>query len=63
MLENLKKLEAEGKVGASDYFKPQSGNNIIRILTEGIHNVNKFGNGRAGSSKTSTNTRVGAIGP
>jgi len=46
MLENLKKLEAEGKVGGSDYFKPQNGNNIIRVLTEGIHNVNKFGNAR-----------------
>jgi len=46
MLENLKKLESEGKVGGSDYFKPQEGNNIIRVLTEGIYNVNKFGNSR-----------------
>jgi hypothetical protein len=46
MLENLKKLEAEGKVGGSDYFKPANGNNIIRVLTEGVHNVNKFGNPR-----------------
>ena len=46
MLENLKKLETEGKVGGSDYFKPQNGNNIMRVLTEGIYNVNKFGNSR-----------------
>jgi hypothetical protein len=46
MLTNLKKLEAEGKVGGSDYFKPQNGNNIFRVLTEGIHDVNKFGNAR-----------------
>ena len=46
MLENLKKLEAEGKVGGSDYFKPANGNNVIRVLTEGVHNVNKFGNPR-----------------
>jgi hypothetical protein len=26
MLENLKKLESEGKVGGSDYFKVQNGN-------------------------------------
>jgi hypothetical protein len=46
MLENLKKLETEGKVGGSDYFKPANGNNIMRVLTEGVYNVNKFGNSR-----------------
>src|ERR1039457_5238156 len=36
MLENLKKLEESGKVGGSDYLKIQNGNNVVRVLTEGV---------------------------
>lgn len=36
MLENLKKLEAEKGLGGGDYFKVQNGNNVIRVLTEGV---------------------------
>ncbi len=46
MLENLKKLEDSGKVGGSDYLTIKDGNNIMRVMTEGIHNINKFGNSR-----------------
>jgi hypothetical protein len=42
MLENLKKLEESGKVGGSDYFKVQNGNNIIRVLTEGVYKEDNY---------------------
>lgn len=42
MLENLKKLEDSGKVGGSDYYKVQNGNNIVRVLTEGIYKEDNY---------------------
>lgn len=42
MLENLKKLEESGKVGGSDYFKVQNGNNIIRVISEGIYKEDNY---------------------
>lgn len=42
MLENLKKLEDSGKVGGGEYFKVQNGNNIIRVLTEGVYHESEF---------------------
>ena len=42
MLENLKKLEQSGKVGGSDYYKVQNGNNIIRVLTEGVYKEDEY---------------------
>jgi hypothetical protein len=42
MLENLKKLEDSGKVGGGEYFKVQNGNNIIRVLTEGIYHESEY---------------------
>jgi len=42
MLENLKKVEAEHNLGGGDYFKPQNGDNIIRVLTEGIYHESEF---------------------
>jgi hypothetical protein len=42
MLENLKKLESDGVVGGSDYFKVQNGNNIIRVLTEGVYKEDNY---------------------
>jgi hypothetical protein len=42
MLENLKKLEEAGTVGGGDYFKVQNGNNIIRVLTEGVYHESEF---------------------
>ena len=41
MLENLKKLEEAGKFGG-EYFKVQNGNNIIRVLTEGVYHESEF---------------------
>src|ERR1035438_8957132 len=48
MLENLKKLEESGKVGGSDYFKVQNGNNIIRVLTEGIYHESQYNDQKTG---------------
>jgi hypothetical protein len=48
MLENLKKLEDSGKVGGSDYFKVQNGNNIIRVLTEGVYHESEFKDAKNG---------------
>ncbi len=39
MLENLKKTEAEHGLGG-DYFKVQNGNNLVRVLSEGIYREN-----------------------
>jgi hypothetical protein len=36
MLENLKKAEAEHGLGGGEYFKVQNGNNVIRVLCEGV---------------------------
>jgi hypothetical protein len=51
MLENLKKLEESGTVGGGDYFKVQNGNNIIRVLTEGVYHESEFKD-KAGVVKT-----------
>lgn len=51
MLENLKKLEEAGKVGGGEYFKVQNGNNIIRVITEGIYHESEY---KDKSGKTST---------
>ncbi len=48
MLENLKKLEESGKVGGSDYFKVQNGNNIIRVLTEGVYHESQYTDQKTG---------------
>lgn len=42
MLENLKKLEEAGKVGGGEYFKVQNGNNIVRVITEGIYHESEY---------------------
>lgn len=47
MLENLKKLESEGKVGG-DSFKVQNGNNIIRVLTEGVYHESEYKDPKSG---------------
>jgi hypothetical protein len=51
MLENLKKVEAEKNLGGGDYFKPQNGNNIIRVLSEGVYHESTF-KGNDGVIKT-----------
>jgi hypothetical protein len=48
MLENLKKLEAEGTVGGGDYFKVQTGNNIVRVLSEGVYRESEFKDPKSG---------------
>lgn len=48
MLENLKKLEESGKVGGGDYFKVQDGNNIVRVLTEGIYHESEYTDQKTG---------------
>jgi hypothetical protein len=52
MLENLKKLEESGKVGGSDYFKVQNGNNIIRVISEGIYHESEYVDQKTGKSST-----------
>lgn len=42
LLENLKKLETEHNLGGGEYFKVQNGNNIIRVLTEGVYHESEF---------------------
>ena len=51
MLENLKKLEAEGKVGGSDYYKVQEDNNIVRVLSEGVFYESEYKNPKTGEVK------------
>ena len=48
MLENLKKLEESGTVGGSDYFKVANGNNIIRILSEGVYHESTYTDKKTG---------------
>lgn len=42
MLENLKKIESEKNLGGGDYFKPKNGNNVIRVLTEGVFHESEY---------------------
>lgn len=42
MLQNLKKLESEKSLGGGEYFKVANGNNIIRVLTEGIYHESEY---------------------
>jgi hypothetical protein len=48
MLENLKKLEESGKVGGGESFKVQEGNNIIRVLSEGIYHESEYEDAKSG---------------
>src|ERR1035441_6368936 len=48
MLENLKKLEESGTVGGSDYFKVANGNNIIRVLSEGVYHESTYTDKKTG---------------
>jgi hypothetical protein len=48
MLENLKKLEESGKVGGGEYFKVANGNNIIRVLTEGVYHESEYKDQKTG---------------
>jgi hypothetical protein len=41
MLENLKKIEAEQSLGG-DYLKVKNGNNVIRVLTEGVYHEGEY---------------------
>ena len=41
MLENLKKVEAEQSLGG-DYFKVKNGNNVVRVLTEGVYHEGEY---------------------
>jgi hypothetical protein len=50
MLENLKKAESEHGLGG-EYFKVQNGNNIIRVLTEGVYHESSFKDPKSGISK------------
>lgn len=50
MLENLKKAETEHGLGG-DYFKVQNGNNIVRVLTEGVYNESEFKDPKSGVTK------------
>ena len=52
MLENLKKLEDSGKVGGGDYFKVQNGNNIVRVLTEGVYHESAYTDQKSGKVST-----------
>lgn len=51
MLENLKKLEESGKVGGSDYFTVAEGNNIIRVLSEGVYHESEYKDKKTGEVK------------
>lgn len=52
MLQNLKKLEESGKVGGGEYFKVQNGNNIIRVLTEGLYHESEYKDPKSGKVST-----------
>lgn len=52
MLQNLKKLEESGKVGGGEYFKVQNGNNIIRVLTEGVYHESEYKDQKTGKVST-----------
>ena len=46
MLENLKKAETEHGLGGA-YFKVQDGNNIVRVVSEGVYHESQFSLRRA----------------
>jgi len=48
MLENLKKLEESGTVGGGDYLTVKEGNNIIRVLSEGIFHESEYTDKKTG---------------
>lgn len=41
MLENLKKIEEEQSLGG-DYLKVKNGNNVVRVLTEGVYHEGEY---------------------
>lgn len=48
MLENLKKVEAEHDLGGGQSFKVQNGDNIVRVLTEGVFHESEYKDPKTG---------------